>query len=152
SAPWNKLPAKAREILLQGSGAQEMVFKFEGKKSSYKWRGTFEGVIPMLERRYKETDSTIVRSEIEKYMSVHPCPDCKGRRLRSEALAVTVAGKAIDQLSALTVSDLRRVMADLRLSDRELAITGKVVQEITDRLGFLDDVGVGYLSLDRASA
>jgi excinuclease ABC subunit A len=94
----------------------------------------------------------VVRGEIEKYMSVHSCPDCKGRRLRPEALAVTMAGKAIDELSALTVSDLRRVMAGLELSERELQITGKVVQEITDRLGFLDDVGVGYLSLERASA
>src|SRR5436190_641207 len=152
STPWKKLPPKVREILLQGSGDQEMTFKFEGKKSSYKWRGSFEGVMPMLERRYKETDSAVVRGEIEKYMSVHPCPDCKGRRLRSEALAVTVAGKAIDELSALTVSDLRQVMAGLELSERELAITGKVVQEISDRLGFLDDVGVGYLSLERASA
>jgi hypothetical protein len=127
-----------------------MTFKFEGKKSSYKWRGSFEGVMPMLERRYKETDSAVVRGEIEKYMSVHSCPDCKGRRLRPEALAVTMAGKAIDELSALTVSDLRQVMAGLELSEREVQITGKVVQEITDRLGFLDDVGVGYLSLERA--
>ncbi|MEO8502883.1 MAG: excinuclease ABC subunit UvrA [Acidobacteriota bacterium] len=152
STPWKKLPAKARDILLKGSGEQEMTFKFEGKKSSYKWRGSFEGVIPMLERRYKETDSTVVRGEIEKYMSVHTCPDCKGRRLRPEALSVSVGGKAIDQLSALTVSDLRRVMTTLELSERDLLITGKVVQEITDRLGFLDDVGVGYLSLERASA
>jgi excinuclease ABC subunit A len=152
STPWEKLPARAREIILQGSGDKELTFKFEGKKSSYRWRGAYEGVLPMLERRHKETDSTVVRGEIEKYMSVRTCPDCHGRRLRPEALAVTVAGKAIDQLSALAVADLRREIAALRLTPREQQIAAKVVQEVADRLRFLDDVGVGYLTLDRASA
>jgi excinuclease ABC subunit A len=152
ATPWQKLPARARAILLEGSGDKELTFKFEGKKSSYKWRGKFEGVLPMLERRYKETDSAVVRAEIEKFMSVHPCPECGGRRLRPEALAVTVSGRAIDELSALAVSDLRRLLTDLELSERECTIAGKVLQEIGDRLRFLDDVGVGYLTLERSSA
>lgn len=150
--PWEKLPERARQIILYGSGDKELTFKFEGKKSSYKWRGSYEGVVTMLERRYKETDSTVVRAEIEKYMSVHTCPDCKGRRLRPEALAVTVGDRAIDQLSAMAVSDLRALFAKLQFSQREMKIASKVVQEITDRLRFLDDVGVGYLTLERSSA
>ncbi len=122
-----------------------------GKRSSYKWRGSYEGVIPRLERRHKETDSATVRHEIEKYMSVHTCGACGGRRLRPEALAVTLTGRHIQELSAMTVADLRQFLAGLKLNRRQKAIALKVVQEITDRLGFLDDVGVGYLSLERAS-
>ncbi|HZF11739.1 MAG TPA: excinuclease ABC subunit UvrA [Thermoanaerobaculia bacterium] len=150
--PWQRLPEAARQVILHGSGDQEMTFRLEGQKSSYKWKGSFEGVIPLLERRYKETDSATVRTEIERFMSVHPCPACGGRRLRPEALAVKIAGRAIDQISSLAVSDLRRFMAAIPLDARAQAIAGKVVQEINDRLTFLDDVGVGYLTLDRASA
>jgi len=150
--PWNRLSAKARAVILQGSGEQELQFEFKGKKSSYKWEGKYEGVVPMLERRYKESDSQAVRGEIEKYMSVRLCPDCKGRRLRPEALAITVAGRAIDELTTMPVSELRRLVPTLELSDRERSIAAKVLQEVGDRLGFLDDVGVGYLTLDRSSA
>ncbi|HEX2644434.1 MAG TPA: excinuclease ABC subunit UvrA [Thermoanaerobaculia bacterium] len=152
NTPWNRLPAEARRVILHGSGNEELTFKLEGKKSSYKWTGSYEGVIPMLERRYKETDSLGVRAEIEKYMSIRTCPSCEGRRLRPEALAVKISGRAIDELSQLAVSDLRALMGALRLDPRETAIASKVVQEIVDRLSFLDDVGVGYLTLDRSSA
>jgi excinuclease ABC subunit A len=152
STPWKKLPAEARRVILHGSGDQELSFSLTGKKSSYSWTGKFEGVIPMLDRRYKETDSQTIRAEIEKYMSVHPCPTCEGRRLRPEALAVKIHGRAIDELSRLAVSDLRAWMGTLPLDKRERAIAEKVVTEIQDRLSFLDDVGVGYLTLDRSSA
>ena len=152
STPWKKLPAEAKRILLHGSGDKELSFSLTGKKSSYSWTGTYEGVIPMLDRRYKETDSPAIRAEIEKYMSVTPCLACNGRRLRPEALAVTVKDKAIDELSSLPVSDLRAWVGRLSLDKRERAIAEKVVQEISDRLSFLDDVGVGYLTLDRSSA
>jgi excinuclease ABC subunit A len=152
STPWKKLPAEARQVILQGSGEEELSFNLSGKKSSYSWTGKFEGVIPMLDRRYKETDSVAIRSEIEKYMSVHLCPTCEGRRLRPEALAVTLHEKAIDELSRLPVSDLRLWMGTVPLDKRERAIAEKVVTEIQDRLSFLDDVGVGYLTLDRSSA
>jgi excinuclease ABC subunit A len=150
--PWRELPAAAREVILHGSGEREMTFQWKGRRSSYRWRGSYEGVIPLFERRYKDTGSSAVRTEIEKFMSVSPCPGCGGRRLRPEALAVTVAGHAIDELSAKTVAELREVVGGLHLAPREEAIAGKVVQEISDRLRFLDDVGVGYLSLDRAAA
>ncbi|HVT58690.1 MAG TPA: excinuclease ABC subunit UvrA [Thermoanaerobaculia bacterium] len=151
STPWRRLPPAAREVILQGSGDRELTFKLTGKKSSYKWTGSFEGVVPMLERRYKETDSATIRTEIEKYMSVHSCPACGGRRLRPEALAVKLAGYSIDQLSSLSVEAFKAWMARLDLDRRERAIADKVVQEIADRLSFLDDVGVGYLTLDRSS-
>ena len=149
---WRKLPARAREVVLYGSGETELTFEFKGKKSSYQWEGSYEGLVPMLERRYKETDSQLVRGEIEKYMSVKTCPSCAGRRLKPEALAITVAGRSIHALSALAVADLRGVMAGLELAERERTIAAKVLQEIGDRLRFLDDVGVGYLTLDRSSA
>jgi excinuclease ABC subunit A len=151
ATPWKKLPPEAKRVLLHGSD-KELKFNLSGKRSSYSWTGSFEGVIPMLERRYKETESPAIRSEIEKYMSVHPCESCNGRRLRPEALAVKVKGKAIDELSSQAVSDLRLWMDVLQLDRRERAIAEKVVQEIHDRLRFLDDVGVGYLTLDRSSA
>ena len=149
--PWCKLPEAVRHVILHGSGDQEMTFELSGKRSSYTWRGSYEGVIPRLERRHKETDSATVRHEIEKYMSVHTCATCEGRRLRPEALAVTLTGRHIQELSEMTVADLRQFLGRLKLNRRQKAIAQKVVQEIEDRLGFLDDVGVGYLSLDRAS-
>jgi len=149
--PWKKLPAAARKALLYGTD-REMTFQMKGKKSKYEWQGSFEGVIPRLERKHKESDSARVRSEIEKYMSVHACPVCGGRRLRPEALAVTLGDAPIDQLSSRSVSDLRVWMDELSLSEREMQIAGKVVREIRDRLSFLDDVGVGYLTLERSSA
>ncbi|HEX9945004.1 MAG TPA: excinuclease ABC subunit UvrA [Thermoanaerobaculia bacterium] len=152
STPWKRLPAEARQVILHGSGDEELKFSLTGKRSSYSWTGRFEGVIPMLQRRYKETDSPTIRGEIEKYMSVHPCPTCDGRRLRPEALAVKVHRRSIDELSRLSVSDLRAWMGALPLDKKERAIAEKVVTEIQDRLSFLDDVGVGYLTLDRASA
>ncbi len=150
--PWRELPESVREVILGGSGDREMTFELAGKRSSYKWRGSYEGIVPVLERRYRDTSSAGVRAEIEKYMSVTSCPECGGRRLRAEALAVKVGGRAIDELSRLTVSELRKRLKRLRLDRRQRAIAAKVIKEIVDRLGFLDDVGVGYLSLDRSSA
>ena len=152
STPWKKLSKKVRDMLLYGSGEEEMRFTFEGKKSKYEWEGAFEGVVPRLERRYRETDSASVRTEIEKFMSIHTCQVCNGRRLRAEALAITVDGHAIDELSKMPVEDLLGVMDSLELSKRDTVIVAKVLQEVRDRLRFLDDVGVGYLTLDRSSA
>jgi excinuclease ABC subunit A len=150
--PWQELPEEIRWVILYGSGEREMTFELKGRKSSYTWQGSYEGVIPLLERRYKETDSQTVRTEIERYMSMHSCAECQGRRLRPEALSVQIEGRSIDLLSGMTVTELRAFLEGLKLNKREKAIAGKVVQEIVDRLRFLDDVGVGYLSLERASA
>jgi excinuclease ABC subunit A len=150
--PWQDLPEAVREIVLHGAGEREITFKVKGRKSSYEWQGGYEGVVPLLERRYKDTDSQAVRTEIEKYMAARTCPDCNGRRLRPEALAIRIGDRSIDQLSEMSVEALRPVIAGLDLSQREREIAGKVLEEISDRLRFLDDVGVGYLSLDRSSA
>ena len=152
ATPWRKLPARAREVILQGSGERELKFEFKGKKSSYQWEGRYEGIVPMLERRYRETESAGIRQEIEKFMSVKTCPDCHGRRLRPEALGVTVCDHRIDALNSLPVEALHRIVDTLPLPERERVIAGKVLQEIRDRLRFLVDVGVGYLTLDRSSA
>jgi len=149
--PWKDLPESARQVILHGSGDREHTFELKGKKSSYSWKGSYEGVLPVLDRRYRETSSAGVRAEIEKYMSVHDCTDCSGRRLRPEALSVKVGGRSIDELSRITVAELMQRIGKIRLNKRERAIAGKIVQEITDRLRFLDDVGVGYLSLERSS-
>ncbi len=149
--PWKKLPAKARKAILYGTGDQEIEFKVEGKKSAYSWRGAYEGVIPMLDRRHGSTESQHVRGEIEKYMSIRPCPECKGRRLRPEALAVKVGKYSIDELGKLSIEALRSVIGDLKLAKKETQIAGKVLREVEDRLSFLDDVGVGYLTLERSS-
>ena len=150
--PWKKLTKRVHQLLLYGSGAKEMQFKLEGKKSSYAWQGKFEGIISRLERRYKDTDSMGVRAEIEKYMSIQQCPSCSGQRLRPEALAVKIDGKSIVEMATLPVENLLEVVRGLELTDREKAIVSKVLQEIRDRLGFLHDVGVGYLTLDRSAA
>jgi excinuclease ABC subunit A len=150
--PWRDLPAAARDAVLHGLAGKELEFKIGGKRSTYTWKGSYEGVVPMLERRYRDTESASVRTEIEKYMSIQPCAGCGGRRLRREALSVKVADRAIDELTTMSVADLRRVVATLELGDKERQIADKVLQEIGDRLGFLDDVGVGYLTLDRSSA
>jgi excinuclease ABC subunit A len=152
ATPWRKLPEEVRRVILHGSGERELNYRWKGKRSKYEWRGAFEGVVPWLERRHRESDSPGVRDEIERFMSMHTCPACAGRRLRPEALAVKLHGRAIDELSALTVSDLGELVRRLGLDERERAIASKVVQEIADRLGFLDAVGVGYLTLDRSSA
>ncbi len=150
--PWNRLSEVAQRAVLYGAGDRELNFELSGKKSSYSWRGTYEGVIPLLERRYRESESAGVRAEIEKYMSINVCPACQGRRLKPEALAVKLAGRSIDELSHLAVAELKGWIGGLELSEREVKIAGKVLQEIRDRLTFLDDVGVGYLTLERSSA
>ncbi len=151
TTPWKKLPKRVRDLVLYGTGDRELSFELKGKRSTYQWTGTYEGVIPNLERRYRETDSPGMQSRIEEFMSIQPCPECKGRRLRPEALAVRVAGYAIDELGEMAVSELRDVVGKLKLTKKEKLISGKVLQEVRDRLTFLHDVGVGYLTLGRSS-
>jgi len=147
ATPWSRLPKEAREVMLWGSGEREIEFKLSGPRSSYQWRGTFEGVITSLERKYKETDSEMVRAEIERYMSMTTCPACEGKRLRPEALAVKVGGLDLYQVSSMPVAELRSRIAAIEggLSPRERRIVEKILKEVLDRVGFLEDVGVGYL-------
>jgi len=113
---------------------------------------TFEGVIPMLERRYKETTSSIVKEETERYMATRKCPTCKGLRLRPESLSVTINGRNISEVSALSVDEAIEYFATLHLQEREQIIARQVIKEIVTRLWFLKNVGLGYLTIDRAAA
>jgi excinuclease ABC subunit A len=149
--PWSKLPEKARNCILYGS-EEKLRFEFQGSESTYQYSGTYEGIVPMLKRRYHESDSDDIREEIERFMTPNKCPECNGRRLKPEALSVTVAGKTIDQIVAQQLKDAVVFFAQIELSPREEAIAGKILKEVRDRLGFLNAVGVGYLMLDRNAA
>ncbi|MGA7992097.1 MAG: excinuclease ABC subunit UvrA [Thermoanaerobaculia bacterium] len=150
--PWAKLPKDVREVILHGSGEREIKWKWKSEKGEYNWSSAFKGLVPILEAKYKEVESEDARTEMENYMSASPCPDCKGRRLKPEALCVLVDGRSIDTLTALTLEDAQAFFGKLKPTPRELEIAGKILKEIRDRLGFLNDVGIGYLSLARASA
>ena len=150
-APWHALPEKARHTILHGSD-EKIKFQFSGSESTYSYNGTYEGVVPMLTRRYKESDNDDIREEIERFMTPMNCPDCNGRRLKPEALAVTVADRPIDKVVALQLKDADNFFKTIALTPREEQIAGKILKEVRDRLGFLNSVGVGYLMLDRSAA
>jgi excinuclease ABC subunit A len=151
--PWRKLPERVREVILYGTGEEEVTFLYDDGLRSYKTTKTFEGVIPNLERRWKETDSAWMREEIERYQSSVPCAACGGKRLKPEALAVK-----LDRLDIAEVSDfsIRAAMAwfgalPATLSEKQNQIAEKILKEISERLKFLVDVGLDYLTLSRAS-
>ncbi|HEX2757362.1 MAG TPA: excinuclease ABC subunit UvrA, partial [Thermoanaerobaculia bacterium] len=150
--PFRKLGKDVQNVILHGSGEREIKWKWKSEKGEYNWSSAFKGLVPLLEGKYKEVESEEARAELEKYMSASPCPACKGRRLKPEALAILVDGRAIDTLTALTLEDAQAFFEKLKPTARELEIAGKILKEIGDRLGFLNDVGIGYLSLARASA
>jgi excinuclease ABC subunit A len=150
--PFGKLPKPARQVILYGSGGDEIKFSYVAERGEYHWRSSFEGLIPMLERRYRETENAEHRAELEAYMSAEPCPACGGRRLKPEALAVKVGGRSVDEVASETISDSIAFFAELELAPREREIAGKILKEIRDRLGFLANVGIGYLNLSRGAA
>ncbi|MEA2336792.1 MAG: excinuclease subunit [Thermoanaerobaculia bacterium] len=149
--PWHALPEKARHVILHGS-EEKIKFQFSGSESTYSYNGTYEGIVPMLARRYKETDNDDIREEVERFMTPMNCPECKGRRLKPEALAVTVSGQPIDKVVALQLQNADQFFKTIELTPREEQIAGKILKEVRDRLGFLCSVGVGYLMLDRSAA
>jgi excinuclease ABC subunit A len=149
---FESLPKKARDVILYGSGEDEIKFSWVAEKGEYNWRSSYEGLVPMLERRYRETENPEQRGELERYMSATSCPDCGGRRLKPEALAVKVGDRAIDEIAGLTISDAAGWFESLSLSEREKEIAGKILKEIRDRLGFMENVGLGYLNLSRTAA
>ena len=150
--PFAKLPKAAQKVILYGSGGDEIKFSYVAEKGEYHWRSAYEGLVPMLERRYRETENLEHRAELEAYMSAEPCPACQGRRLKPEALAVRVGGRSIDQVSCETITDAVAFFEDLKLTAREREIAGKILKEIQDRLRFLANVGIGYLNLSRGAA
>lgn len=147
------LSTSAQEAILRGTGEREITFQYDDGLRSYKTTKTFEGVIPNLERRWKETESAWMREEIERFMSATPCPVCKGYRLKPEALAVKIGGKHIGEVTEQSIRNADNWFTDLpaQLNDKQNEIAVRVLKEIRERLRFLNDVGLDYLTLSRNS-
>ncbi|MGE5522335.1 MAG: excinuclease ABC subunit UvrA [Rhodospirillaceae bacterium] len=150
--PFQELPEAVQNAVLHGSGRDKIRFVYIAERGQKQVREhTFEGVIPNLERRYRETDSIVVKEELAKYLNSQPCPECRGTRLRREARHVTVAGKAIYEVSALPLAEAVPFFERMQLSGVKQSIAEKIVREIVNRLQFLNNVGLDYLSLDRSA-
>jgi excinuclease ABC subunit A len=152
ATPWKKLKKSAQKVVLFGGGPKQVLVQYKnryGRKRSYKTR--YEGVIPWLQRRHKESESDRAREQIEGYMREVPCPVCNGDRLRPESLAVTVHGKNIAEVGNLSIRKAGEFFAGLELSERDRLIAERVLKEVNERLRFLLDVGLDYLSLNRSA-
>jgi excinuclease ABC subunit A len=151
-APFESLPESAQKVVLEGSGDEVIAFRYPGEKgrSSVK-EHAFEGIIPSLERRHRETDSVAVKEELAKYLNQRPCPECGGTRLRSEARNVKVAERTIHELSSLPLAQAQPFFEKLELEGNKRAIAEKIVREIANRIQFLNNVGLDYLSLTRSA-
>src|SRR5436190_375739 len=151
--PWQELSTEQQDWFLYGTDGDKVYVQYRnrmGRRRAYMI--AFEGIVSSLERRYRETDSSTQRERIEEYMSFRPCPVCKGARLKPEVLAVTVGERNIHEFTKLSITRALEFLDGLELTDTEKLIGARIVKEIRERLTFLDDVGVGYLNLDRASA
>lgn len=150
--PWQEMPAKLQQKLLYGTGEEILEFGYENMFGQYKiHRIPFEGVMNILNRRYRESESDTMREEYENYMSVNLCPECHGARLKPEVLAVTIGGKNIQQVTDMPVAQCQEFFQQVEFTDRELTIGRQVLKEINARLGFLAKVGLEYLTLSRAA-
>ena len=151
--PWNKLPENIQDIILHGTGDEEIQFLYDDGMRTYKTKKTFEGVIPNLDRRYRETDSAWVREEIARFQSAAPCPACGGKRLKPQSLAVKIAGLDISQAGEFSIRKAGDWFGGVAktLTKQQKEIAARILKEINDRLNFLNDVGLDYLSLGRAS-
>src|SRR5580700_4931494 len=152
-APWEDLPQESRDFFLYGTNGDRVQVTYRnrfGRRRSY--GATFDGIIPNLERRYRETESDLAREKIEEYMTLRPCPDCKGARLRPESRAVLVSGMAIHEFSSMPARRALSWIDELELNEHDRRIARLVLREIQERLRFLENVGVGYLSMNRAAA
>jgi excinuclease ABC subunit A len=150
--PFADLPKRVQEVILGGSGSETIRFHLEKEGRRHFFERPFEGVIPNLDRRYRETDSAFIREELERFMNVRDCPDCRGARLKKESLAVKIGQFHIHQVTTLPIKEARRWFGTLELTPRQSQIARRVFKEINDRLEFLENVGLDYLTLDRASA
>jgi len=150
--PYKDLPDRFKKVLLYGSEDEQITFYFERDDRRYTYRKPFEGVIPNLQRRYKETDSNQVRDEIRRHMNFRPCPQCQGAKLNRASRSVKLGDFTIFEVTALSVSKVREFCLDLHLEGQKSMIADKILKEINERLGFLQSVGLAYLTLDRAAA
>ena len=151
--PWRDLPPEVRRAVLYGSGDEPVTMAYHDGVRNYRVTKPFEGVVNNLERRLRETDSAWVREELSKYLASRPCETCGGKRLRPEALAVRIDGRDISEVAALSIGEAGRWFAGLEeaLTPKQREIGARILREINDRLGFLNDVGLEYLTLDRSS-
>ena len=149
--PIKDLPKKIVDIILYGNGKERFKVTRIGEYGHGEYSATFEGVIPNLQRRYEQTTSDWAKRELEVYMREIPCPTCGGKRLKPESLSVTVGDKNIVELTQLSVTDALAFLDTLKLSERDKLIAGRVLKEVRERLGFLNSVGLNYLTLSRRS-
>ncbi|GLH64308.1 excinuclease ABC subunit UvrA [Parageobacillus sp. G301] len=150
--PVKDLPKEQLDKILYGSGGEKIYFRYQNDFGQVREQYiVFEGVIPNVERRYRETSSDYVREQMEKYMAQQPCPTCKGNRLKKESLAVLVGGKHIGEVTALSVTEALEFFQNLQLSEKEKKIAHLILREIRERLGFLKNVGLDYLTLNRSA-
>jgi excinuclease ABC subunit A len=150
--PVKDLPKEQLDKILYGSGGEKIYFRYQTDFGQIREQYiVFEGVIPNVERRYRETSSDYVREQMEKYMAQQPCPTCKGNRLKKESLAVLVGGKHIGEVTALSVTEALAFFENLQLSEKEQKIAHLILREIRERLGFLKNVGLDYLTLNRSA-
>ncbi|MBU4414785.1 MAG: excinuclease ABC subunit UvrA, partial [Proteobacteria bacterium] len=149
--PYKNLPDNFKNVLLYGSGDEQISFYFERNNRRFNYRKPFEGIIPRLERRYIETDSYQAREEIRYYISFRPCPECQGTKLNKESRSVKVGGLTISEITAFTVTKAYTFLTKLELSGKKKIIAKRILKELTERLGFLDNVGLSYLTLDRSA-
>jgi len=150
--PWKTIPPKARKGILEGSGDEEIAFEHQRGSHRHAASRPFEGVLAWLDRRYKETESESIRETLEAYMNMRPCPECGGARLKKESLFVRFNSRSIAETAAMSVKQAIAFFADPKLSRQEREIARLILKEIRERLGFLADVGLDYLTLDRVSA
>ena len=146
---WRNLPEDFRRIVLYGSDGEEIAFSFTSENSNYETRRPFEGIIPNLERRFRETDSNRAQDMISEFMASKPCSACAGARLRPESLAVRVGDRTITDVTALSIDRAGEFFSSLKLDVTRKKIAERIIKEIRERLGFLNSVGLNYLSLDR---
>ncbi len=150
--PFDELPAKMQDIVLHGSGKEKIQFVYANSRGmQIKKLHRFEGVLPNLERRYRETESGAVREELTKFLNSQDCPDCEGTRLNRAARHVYIADHSLPEITTLSVGHARRFFRDMKLEGWRATVADKIVKEIGERVGFLSDVGLDYLSLDRSA-
>jgi excinuclease ABC subunit A len=154
---WEALPAAVRKVVLHGVPGRTLTYQYDSGRAHGEYESSWEGVLRHVERRYRETASESVRAQLEEYMLEQPCPDCGGKRLRPESLAVLVGGKSLGDVVELSVGDALQFFEGLPLrSDRrpglDRDIAGPILKEVNDRLRFLKNVGLAYLTLGRSAA
>ncbi|MEQ8709011.1 MAG: excinuclease ABC subunit UvrA [Rhodospirillales bacterium] len=154
ATPWSELPDKVQKVIMYGSGTEDITLEYDDGLRTYKTKKPFEGVVPNMQRRFRETDSSWVREELSKYQSNNDCSVCGGHRLKQEALAVKIGGLHIGEVTAMGIAEARDWFSSINesLNEQRQTIAYRILREINERLGFLCNVGLEYLTLSRSSA